>query len=141
MFFSREHEPIHVHVRGHNGDAKFNWDGEGFVMEYAHNIKTNDLKRIERMIAENTDIIINRWYELFKTDGSTVTGSTVWETMAKPIVSHFCGITNFGKQRMSSGPSTKSAPSASIGMSLTRTSVLRVSFIPMPSLPVSSTSS
>ena len=67
MFFSREHEPIHVHVRGHNGDAKFNWDGEGFVMEYAHNIKANDLKRIERMIAENTDIIINRWYELFKT--------------------------------------------------------------------------
>ena len=45
-----------------------NWDGEGFVMEYAHNIKANDLKRIERMIAENTDIIINRWYELFKTD-------------------------------------------------------------------------
>ena len=44
---------LHVHVRGHNGDAKFNWDGEGFVMEYAHNIKANDL---------------NRWYELFKTD-------------------------------------------------------------------------
>ncbi|MBQ7611023.1 MAG: DUF4160 domain-containing protein [Bacteroidales bacterium] len=21
MFFSKEHEPIHVHVRGHNGDA------------------------------------------------------------------------------------------------------------------------
>lgn len=40
----------------------------GFVMEYAHNIKANDLRRIERMIAENTDIIINRWYELFKTD-------------------------------------------------------------------------
>ena len=31
------------------------------------NIMANDLKRIERMIAENTDIIINRWYELFKT--------------------------------------------------------------------------
>jgi hypothetical protein len=39
MFFSREHEPIHVHVRGHNGDAKFNWNGEAFVMEYSHNIK------------------------------------------------------------------------------------------------------
>ena len=36
MFFSREHEPIHVHVRGHNGDAKFNWDGEGFEMEYVN---------------------------------------------------------------------------------------------------------
>ena|GEM_PF-6700522 len=55
-------------MRGHNGDAKFNWDGEGFALEYAHNIKDNDLKRIERVIAENTDIIINRWYELFKTD-------------------------------------------------------------------------
>ena len=27
--------------------SQFNWDGEGFVMEYVHNI--------------------NRWYELFKT--------------------------------------------------------------------------
>lgn len=37
-------------------------------MEYSHNIKANDLKRIERMITENTDIIINRWYELFSPD-------------------------------------------------------------------------
>lgn len=65
LFFSHEHEPIHVHVRGHNGDAKYNWTGEGFELEYAHNIKANDLKRIERMIAENTDIIINRWFEIF----------------------------------------------------------------------------
>lgn len=65
LFFSREHEPIHVHVRGHNGDAKYNWTGEEFELEYAHNIKENDLRRIERMIIENTDIIINRWYEIF----------------------------------------------------------------------------
>lgn len=51
-------------MRGHNGDAKYNWTGEGFELEYAHNIKANDLKRIERMIAENTDIIINRWFEI-----------------------------------------------------------------------------
>ena len=66
MFFSREHEPIHDHVHGNNGEAKFNWNGEAFVMEYAHNIKANDLGRIEKAIAENTDIIINRWNELFK---------------------------------------------------------------------------
>ncbi len=64
MFFSHEHEPIHV--RGHNGDAKFVWDGEGFVLENSNNIKSNDLKRIERAIHENADIIINRWYEIFK---------------------------------------------------------------------------
>lgn len=68
LFFSHEHEPIHVHVRGHNGDAKFNWTGEGFEAEYVHNIKENDLRRIERMIAENTDIIINRWLEIFGDD-------------------------------------------------------------------------
>ena len=66
MFFSHEHEPIHVHVRGHNGDAKYVWDGEGFVLESSNNIKANDLKRIERAIHENTDIIIDRWYEIFK---------------------------------------------------------------------------
>lgn len=68
MFFSREHEPIHVHVHGHEGDAKYNWTGEKFELEYSNNIKTNDLKRIERMIAENADIIIKRWNELFKTE-------------------------------------------------------------------------
>ena len=68
LFFSHEHEPIHVHVRGHDGDAKFVWTGEGFEPEDIHNIKANDLKRIERMIAENTDIIINRWHEIFGKD-------------------------------------------------------------------------
>ena len=66
LFFSREHEPIHVHVRGHNGDAKYTWNGETFELEYMHEIKTNDLKRIERVIEENTDIIIKRWHEIFK---------------------------------------------------------------------------
>ena len=65
LFFSHEHEPIHVHVRGHNGEAKYIWDGDGFTFDYAHGIKNNDLKRIERAIHENSDIILNRWYEIF----------------------------------------------------------------------------
>ena len=68
LFFSHEHEPIHVHVRGNGGDAKFTWDGSDFVREYAHQIKANDLKRIEQMISENKDIILKRWKEIFKTD-------------------------------------------------------------------------
>ncbi|MBR0110000.1 MAG: DUF4160 domain-containing protein [Bacteroidales bacterium] len=70
LFFTKEHEPIHVHVRGNSGDAKFNWDGAKFVMEYAHNIKTNDLKRIEKVIDENSDIIVKRWNELFNNDSN-----------------------------------------------------------------------
>ena len=65
FFFSREHEPIHVHVRGHNGFAKFVWKEDGFVLEEEQNIKANDLRRIEQTIHENADIIVNRWYEIF----------------------------------------------------------------------------
>ena len=68
MFFGKEHEPIHVHVRGKNGDAKFNLVGEKFELYEAHNIKMRDLKRIERAINENTDIIIKRWEEYFNSD-------------------------------------------------------------------------
>lgn len=34
-------------------------------MEYAHNTMPNDLRRIQKMIDENSDIIIKRWNELF----------------------------------------------------------------------------
>ena len=65
MFFSHEHEPMHVHVIGNDGEAKFSWDGNQFVLERARNLKTNDLKKIKRAIASNSDIIVKRWNELF----------------------------------------------------------------------------
>ena len=66
LFYSREHEPMHVHVRGNDGEAKFNWDGTTFVLDYSTNIKAYDLKRIKQMIDENKDIIEKRWKELFE---------------------------------------------------------------------------
>ena len=65
MFFSHEHEPMHVHVIGNNGEAKFSWDGQEFVLVKSRKVKPNDLKRIARTIADNTDIIVKRWEELF----------------------------------------------------------------------------
>ena len=44
MFFSHEHEPMHVHVIGNEGEAKYSWDGKQFVLERARNMKTNDLR-------------------------------------------------------------------------------------------------
>ncbi len=32
LFFSRDHEPIHVHVIGKEGDAKYVWNGTEFVL-------------------------------------------------------------------------------------------------------------
>lgn len=32
FFYSKEHEPPHVHVEGANGQVVFDWDGEKFVL-------------------------------------------------------------------------------------------------------------
>lgn len=37
MFFSHEHEPMHVHVIWNNGEAKFSWDGQEFVLDSKNN--------------------------------------------------------------------------------------------------------
>ena len=65
MFFSHEHEPIHVHVLGNGGDAKYVWNGKKFVFSEQHGINAGDLKRIKKMIDDNSDIIVNHWIRYF----------------------------------------------------------------------------
>ena len=65
FFYSREHEPIHVHVEGNDGYAVFDLVGDVFVLREERGIKANDLKKIQGVIDENKDIIINRWKEHF----------------------------------------------------------------------------
>ena len=65
LFFSHEHWPVHLHVRGHGGDAKYVWEGDGFYLVEKHNLKKGDLERITRVVHENSDLILNRWKELF----------------------------------------------------------------------------
>ena len=69
MFFSHEHEPIHVHVVGKGGDAKYIWNGKEFIFHEQHGIKTNDLKKIKSMIDENSDIIVRLWEKVFRKEG------------------------------------------------------------------------
>ena len=65
FFYSREHEPPHIHVEGADGKAVFDWNGDVFVLREKYNIKTSDLKRIKNVIDENSDIILKRWQEIF----------------------------------------------------------------------------
>ena len=58
MFFSHEHEPMHIHVIGNEGETKFSWDGDKFVLEKSRNVKRNDLRRIQSVISSNSDIIV-----------------------------------------------------------------------------------
>ena len=66
FFYSREHEPIHVHVEGNDGYVKYELAGEEFVLKETQGIKAKDMKKIELTIEENKDIIISRWKEYFK---------------------------------------------------------------------------
>lgn len=66
FFYSREHEPIYVHVEGNDGYAVYDFDEDSFVLREKQNIKANDQKKIESVIEENKDIIIKRWKEHFE---------------------------------------------------------------------------
>ena len=65
FFYSREHEPLHIHVEGNGGIAKFEWNETEFILKELQGIKVSDLKKIEKVINDNADIIIHRWNEHF----------------------------------------------------------------------------
>ncbi|MCH5219545.1 MAG: DUF4160 domain-containing protein [Muribaculaceae bacterium] len=62
FLYSREHEPIHIHVEGNDGYVILDYDNENNVFNIREklNIKNNDLKRIKEVVEENKDIIIKR---------------------------------------------------------------------------------
>ena len=65
FFYSKEHEPLHIHVAGNGGMAKFEWNGMEFVLSEKQGIKANDFRKIKAVIDENADIIIKRWNDYF----------------------------------------------------------------------------
>lgn len=66
FFYSREHEPIHVHIEGNDGYAIYDLSGDVFIHRESHGIKSNDLRKIEQVISENKEIIVKRWKEHFE---------------------------------------------------------------------------
>ena len=65
FFYNKEHEPLHIHVEGKGGMAKFEWDGLKFNLIEKENIKAGDFKKITSVIDDNSDIIVKRWNEFF----------------------------------------------------------------------------
>lgn len=65
MFFSNDHEPIHIHAVGNDGFVKLELQGAEFVIVECKNVKSNDRKRIIKAANENVDIITARWNEFF----------------------------------------------------------------------------
>ncbi len=63
-FFSREHNPIHVHVEKAGGVAKFALEPEIRLIEN-NGLKPNDLKLAESIIEENREVIVENWNTFF----------------------------------------------------------------------------
>ncbi len=64
MFYSDDHEPMHVHVIKDGCDAKYNISPVELV--YNHGFKKHEISMIESVIEQNKDIIAERWNEFFK---------------------------------------------------------------------------
>lgn len=65
FFYNREHDPIHIHVEGNGGMAKFDRNGKEFILREKQDIKARDLKKIQAVIDENADLLIKRWDDFF----------------------------------------------------------------------------
>jgi hypothetical protein len=65
FFYSREHEPIHVHVKGADGKAKFDILPEGIVLVKNEGLKPKDIKAAEMVLEENKELAIEKWNEYF----------------------------------------------------------------------------
>lgn len=70
FFYSNEHEPIHIHVTGKGGTAKFVFDEETerFLLYEKYRITGTDLRKIKDVIDNNTDIFIQTWKLYFYDD-------------------------------------------------------------------------
>lgn len=65
FFWSREHEPIHVHVESSDGEAKFDILSECVVLKENNGVKPKDIKLAESILEENKELAISKWNEYF----------------------------------------------------------------------------
>lgn len=61
FFYSREHEPIHVHVEGNDGYAVFDMVKDRFVLREQRSIKAGDIRKIKQVLEDNRAIIVRKW--------------------------------------------------------------------------------
>lgn len=65
FFYSREHEPIHVHIKNADGKAKFIILPDSIVLEENKGIKPKDIKAAEWVLEENRELAISEWNKYF----------------------------------------------------------------------------
>ena len=64
LFYSNEHEPIHVHVRTGSGKAKFDVTEDVTLLE-SKGMKVQELRKAQELAEENVETIRSKWHEYF----------------------------------------------------------------------------
>jgi hypothetical protein len=67
FFYSNEgnpREPVHVHVIGEGGEAKF-WLTPEIALESSYGLNASTLRELQRVVAINSDLIKEKWNEYF----------------------------------------------------------------------------
>lgn len=64
FFYSREHEPIHIHVQSQDGIAKFVIE-DNVVLVENKGLKPKDLKLAESVLEENKENFKLEWKRVF----------------------------------------------------------------------------
>ena len=67
MFYSDDHEPVHVHVIKGGCEAKYNV--KPLQQVYNHGFKKQEISMIEDLVKENAEVIEERWNQFFKQKG------------------------------------------------------------------------
>ena len=63
LFYSNDHEPVHVHVLKDGCEAKYNVSPIEQI--YNHGFKKQQIALIESIIEENAEVITERWKVFF----------------------------------------------------------------------------
>ena len=64
-YWSREHEPVHIHVRKGDAEARFVLE-PGVELSGNFGFKPHELALAEEIIRENRDYLIEHWRLFFK---------------------------------------------------------------------------
>lgn len=64
LFYSNDHEPIHVHVIKGSSEARFQVQPEVMLLD-DKGLKPAELKLAESLVEENKEMIIERWKVFF----------------------------------------------------------------------------
>lgn len=64
LFYSNDHEPIHVHVIKGNTEARFQIQPEVKLLDNK-GLKPAELKLAESLVEENKEMIVERWKVFF----------------------------------------------------------------------------